>query len=382
MTRLQDIKTALRRWYEAQSRDLPWRKNTDPYPVWISEIMLQQTRVETVRPYFTRFLEKWPTLESLADAEPESLRAAWSGLGYYRRASLMLKAAQILVADYDGTWPKTAAELKKLPGFGAYTAGALASIAFDEPVAAVDGNVMRVIARLEAIEGDVSKGPANARIWGFAEQLAQCEQGSSQEHAPGNHSQALIELGALLCTAKSPKCEICPISKQCKALAQNRVQNIPPPRIRPKRKTIELTALVALTKKGVVLQQRPSPGILADLWCAPLLEGDLAPDSVLDEASRKWNWTLDKAEDAGRLKHVLTHRDLLIRLVRVYGREPVPEFRVTRLSELSQLGLPSVASKILEASLSDEELGDTILPGRKTMRHSSPSNNNTETSRP
>jgi len=368
MPRMQEIKLALLQWYAEHRRDLPWRKSTEPYPVWVSEIMLQQTRVDTVLPYYAQFLEKWPTLEALASADPEMVRAAWSGLGYYRRAQLMLKAAHTLVHDYGGQWPTTAEDLKKLPGFGAYTSGAIASIAFDQAVAAVDGNVLRLIARIDEIEGDVSKGKPNAKVWQVAQVLAETPT-SKSKHA-GDLTQALIELGALVCTAKSPKCNDCPLVDHCKAYAQNRVNEIPPPRARPKRKSIELTALIASTPEGIVFQQRPPTGILAQLWCPPLLEGDLPADAVMDEAERRWGWTLDGAEEAGRVQHILTHRDLLIRVVRVYARESVPTSRTVLLSELDQLGMPSAASKMLAVGLREEELGKVVLPGRKTIKKS------------
>ena len=330
--------------------------------------MLQQTRVETVIPYYERFLREFPNLESLAEAEEETVRAAWSGLGYYRRAKLMHQAAAHLVTEQASQWPTNAKALQKLPGFGRYTSGAVASIAFDEPVAAVDGNVMRVIARLQAIEEDATKGKANAQVWEFAENLAQTKLSPKQKMSAGDFTQAMIEFGALVCTAKSPKCSECPVLADCLAHEKGIQGQIPPPRPRAKRKTIELTAILCFQDDTVVMEQRPAKGIFAELWCLPLLEGDLEPDAALDEIERRWNWGVDHAQSLGQIKHVLTHRDVMVRLVQIrpaFSKLPA-KLRTVKLQELDQLGIPSVTSKLLAAGLPATVLARTELPGRKT----------------
>lgn len=369
MKRTQRLRRGLLNWYREAKRDLPWRGRTDPYEIWISEIMLQQTRVDTVIPYYKEFLSKFPTLEALAQAEDETVRAAWSGLGYYRRAKLMHRAADHLVREHQGQWPSTAKELQKLPGFGRYTSGAVASIAFDEPVAAVDGNVMRVIARLQAIETDVSKGKANTEVWEFAQRLAVAQIDAPASETAGDFTQAMIELGATMCTSKSPDCEACPVSAECRAFKKNLQHQIPPPRPRPKRKTVELTAIVCHRSRSIVLEQRPATGIFADLWCLPLLEGHLEADVSLDELERRWNWSCDHAEDVGLIKHVLTHRDVIVRLISVQTSSELPTgFRRVELEKLNELGIPSITSKLLEAGLPDSVLGTVRLPGRKTKK--------------
>ncbi len=357
------MRSALLAWYRDHRRDLPWRKSRDPYRVWISEVMLQQTRVETVVPYYERFLARWPTVEALAAADPAEVQAAWSGLGYYRRARLMLDAAAEMVRAFRGAVPRDFAALLQLPGFGRYTAGAVASIAFDVEKPAVDGNVQRVLARIYGIEGDVSTGEPNAAVWAKAESLAKGE-------APGDLNQALIELGATICTPRAPKCLLCPVQKACVAHRTQRMDAIPPPRKRAARSSIERTALLVLDGSRVILERQPKDGLFADLWCLPMLDGRLEADQVSDEAERKYRWRLDRIEDAGDVKHVLTHRDILMRIVRVSLRESEieiePPLRRVDLREMEKLGVPSMTTRALSASLPPTLLAEIVLPGRRS----------------
>lgn len=373
------IKTAILKWYFENQRELPWRGQTDPYAVWISEIMLQQTRVETVRPYFRDFLERFADLESLARATDEEVRAAWSGLGYYRRAKLMHQAAKFLVEERGSVWPRTAAELQKLPGFGRYTSGAVASIAFDESVAAVDGNVQRVIARLHGIRDDVTKGPGQKAVWQIAEELATKKPGAHVPFQAGDWTQSLIELGALVCKAKSPLCSSCPVREECVAAKNNWQSEIPPPKKRISRKVVHFTAIVFVQDQSIAMMQRPTKGIFAELWCLPLLEGSIEADAIHDELEQKWQWSVDKAVNVGHIKHVLTHRDVLIDLVRVYSTDPLPTpFRCLELSDLSNFGIPSVTSKLLKEALPPELLYDIRLPGRRTTQSNKKNANQTD----
>ena len=362
MNQYTKIKTAILSWYFENQRDLPWRGLTDPYAIWISEIMLQQTRVETVRPYFQDFLDRFSDLHSLAEASDEEVRAAWSGLGYYRRAKLMHQAAKFLVKEREGMWPRTASELQQLPGFGRYTSGAVASIAFNEAAAAVDGNVQRVLARLEGIRDDVTKGSGQKAIWRIADELASKKLGSDFPFRAGDWTQSLIELGALVCKAKSPLCKSCPVRDECVAAKNDWQSEIPPPKKRTARKSVHFTAIVLIQGRSIAMIQRPAKGIFADLWCLPLLEGQIEADAVHDEIERIWNWNVDKAINLGGLKHVLTHRDVYIDLVRVYSTDPIPaSFRQIELDELSNFGIPSVTSKLLKQSLQDHFLCQNYL---------------------
>ncbi|MCC7386005.1 MAG: A/G-specific adenine glycosylase [Deltaproteobacteria bacterium] len=356
---ISSVRADLLTWYRSTRRDLPWRRLRDPYAVWVSEVMLQQTRVDTVIPYFERFLRRWPTVRALASADPEDVRAAWSGLGYYRRAALMLGAAQRIVAEHDGTLPRDPMALRALPGFGAYTAGAVASIAFDQPVPAVDGNVARVIARLEALEGDVMSGPTHAVIWRLAADLSPGE-------SPGELTQALMELGALLCTPQSPRCDRCPLARRCRALALRRTGEIPPPRRRAKRRTLPITALVARTQAGaVLLEKRPSRGLFAGLWSVPLLDGHLTATDAARAVANRAHVELSGALILGELTHVLTHRELVMQVhsARMTTRRDDDAVRAVPIAELCRLGIPSVTSRTLALSLSEEERA--LLPGRK-----------------
>src|SRR5215212_5496516 len=197
-------------WYDAHAADLPFRRTHDPYRIWLSEIMLQQTQVTTVIPYFERFLARFPTVESLAAAPLDDVLKLWEGLGYYSRARNLHRAAQHIVTDHGAHFPTTAIELQALPGIGRYTAGAIASIAYNEPVAVLDGNVMRVLTRLYDIADDIAAPATQKRLWTLAESLV------PPDH-PGNFNQAMMELGRTICKPRQPLCAACPVSAHCLA---------------------------------------------------------------------------------------------------------------------------------------------------------------------
>jgi A/G-specific adenine glycosylase len=323
--------------------------------------MLQQTRVDTVIPYYERFLARWPDVRALAAATPDQVRAAWSGLGYYRRARLMMEAAASMVRDHGGQVPGDYAALRALPGFGRYTAGAVASIAFDLDTPAVDGNVMRVLARIEGIEGDVTGGEGNARVWAKAEALSKGE-------SPGELNQALIELGAIVCAPRAPKCMLCPVRAWCAAHRSGDPESIPPPKKRARRSEIERTVLVVVDDATVILERQPADGLFAELWCLPMLDGRLEGDQICDEAERKYGWRIDRVEDAGEMKHVLTHRDILMRIVRAsLQRRVCIEAPLARVSvhELGAIGVPSVTTRALRVGL-PAALSGAEMPGRRT----------------
>ena len=245
-------------WFAREKRDLPWRRTRDPYRIWISEAMLQQTRVETVIPYYGRFLEAFPTVEDLARADEDAVLAAWSGLGYYRRARALHAAARAIVERHGGRFPDDVERLLALPGIGPYTAGAVASIAFGRREALVDGNVRRVLSR---VFGETEE----SRIGSLARSLVPAEE-------PGEWNQALMELGALVCASRDPACERCPISGLCVARKEGRIAELPSPKARPS--TIEVDAVVlAATRNGRwLLERRPSEGRMAGMWQMPTVE--------------------------------------------------------------------------------------------------------------
>jgi A/G-specific adenine glycosylase len=333
------LRGALLSWYRRAKRDLPWRHSRDPYAIWVSEIMLQQTRVETVIPYFRRFVEAWPDAAALAAAEPDRVRAAWSGLGYYRRAELMLRAAAAIVERHGGRLPDDPEALAALPGFGAYTTGAVASIAFDRPLPAVDGNVRRVLARIAGLEGAAIDDP-------IAELAAALAPGES----PGEWTQALMELGALICTPRSPRCDRCPVGDRCLARARGAQGRIPAKKQRPARRVVQLTAVVIRQGgRAVLLEQRPLGGLFGGLWCPPLLEGHLDQAEVARAIGPRCALSPDAASQLAELTHRLTHRDLVVRVVSAArrGRRPATGLTAVPPGELDQLGVPTFTRRIL-----------------------------------
>ena len=288
------LRSMLMAWYERSHRDLPWRKSRDPYSIWVSEVMLQQTRVAVVVERFTAFLDQFPTLQALAAAEEQEVLALWSGLGSYRRARMMHKAAQFVVAHCGGVLPRRSAELRLLPGIGAYTAAAIASIAFGEAVAVVDGNVERVLYRLAGWETGVRAGSAalKRKVGDVASELMDTER-------PGDFNQALMELGATVCLPRSPLCLVCPFSTDCSTRGEHRR----PPR--PPMLSREIAHALALrTKHGpsrgrgadkgreprpreVLLEQRPaSATVMPGMWELPQLREAAVPDNELRLAVR------------------------------------------------------------------------------------------------
>ena len=332
-------------WYAACRRDLPWRRTRDPWAVWVSEIMLQQTRVDTVMPYFERFMARFPTPLALAEAPEDEVLAAWSGLGYYRRARMLHAGARAVALQ--PSIPSTREGLLELPGIGRYTAGAIASIAFDERVGLVDGNVARVLARIFAIDDDMRRGGMKR-----AEQLAEA---LVPAKAPGDWNQALMELGAMICTPRSPACERCPVAASCRAHADGRVAELPVLGEKVKPKPQRVQSLVARTKDGrVLLARRRSEGLFGGLWEPPSIDGD--------EAAREGlfgRFPLASAVLAGQVTHVLSHRRLTVDvhaalLTKVPSRPKLPEVyeaaRVFDEAALAGLGISTLARKILRAA--------------------------------
>jgi A/G-specific adenine glycosylase len=367
MEETAERRARLLEWYRANRRDLPWRRTRDPYAIWVSEVMLQQTRVDTVVPYYERFLARWPTVESLAAAPREEVRAAWSGLGYYRRLELMLRAAEAVVQEHRGRLPDDERALLSLPGFGRYTAGAVASIAHDRPAPAVDGNVARVLARVFAIPGDAMTGAAHAAIWARAAELAPGE-------APGELTQALIELGALRCTPRAPRCGECPIAAGCRARLEGLVEAIPAPRRRPARSRVELTSILSLTDEGVLLERQPEGGLFASLWLLPSLPGRMEGAELADAVESRLGARPSRIELAAELTHVLTHRELALRVFRVEAALSTcaPPLARVRLDALDGLGLPSITARALKAALPRSVTAKATLPGRRTRRSTDP----------
>lgn len=290
-------------WYEKNKRDLPWRLTKDPYHIWVSEIMLQQTRVDTVIPYFERFIEQFPTLEHLADADEESVLKAWEGLGYYSRARNLHSAVREVKQKYGGVVPDTEEEISKLKGVGSYTAGAILSIAYGKPVPAVDGNVMRVLSRILLIENDVTKVKTKQLFEEIAHKLI-------PKNAASSFNQALMELGALICTPKSPGCLLCPVMEHCRAFHEGVQTELPVKTKQKPPKEVDVAVAVLENDNGqFLIVKRPNQGLLANLWEFPNCESNGANKKAALQQflESKWNVHLEIDQHVLTFSHTFSH---------------------------------------------------------------------------
>ena len=337
--------SSLLAWYDRAKRDLPWRRTRDPYAVWISEAMLQQTRVEAVEGHWRRFLAALPSVADLAAADEARVLALWSGLGYYRRARALQAAARALVERHGGRFPRTREELLALPGIGPYTAGAVLSIAFDLPEPLVDGNVARVLSRRFALDGEHGSGALQRELWALAAELM-------PRRRAGDWNQALMELGATLCTPRAPRCGACPWGGECQARAQELTEVLPRPRARPA--TIDVALSIALTRRGgaVLLRQRPGGGRMAGLWEFPTREEPPADGgaSGLFPADFGLPLVLDEAESLGALTHAITRHRIRARVFPARLAGPLPAAGEAALwierERLDELALTGMARKV------------------------------------
>lgn len=342
---------ALLDWYDRHHRELPWRttpgeqangRRADPYHVWLSEIMLQQTTVQAVKPYFQSFLQQWPSVAALAGAPVDDIMKAWAGLGYYSRARNLKKCADIVVSEHAGRFPDTEAALKTLPGIGDYTAAAIVAIAFDRHAAVVDGNIERVISRLQMIDEPVRA--VKAQIRAIMADLTPSDR-------PGDFAQAMMDLGATICTPKRPTCSLCPIGAGCKAFRESDPERYPvkpPKRKKPVRRG---AAYVAVAPDGaVLLRRREEKGLLAGMsevptsgWTARQ-DGGLGPEHAPFEA--EWRST-------GSIAHVFTHFELRLDVYRadVASREPPTDGWWVPQDNLSGEALPTVMKKAIATAI-------------------------------
>lgn len=317
---LEEIAGPLLAWYDGNARILPWREEPSPYRVWVSEIMLQQTRVEAVKPYFERFTAELPDIRSLAVCQEERLLKLWEGLGYYNRVRNMQKAAQAVMEAYGGAMPGDYEALLGLPGIGHYTAGAIASIAFGIPVPAVDGNVLRVLSRLTVCGDDILKQSVKNR---WEEEVRNV----IPKDRPGDFNQALMELGAVVCVPNGmPKCEQCPLRELCRAKRQGSVLDYPKKTQKKARKLEDRTVLVIREGQRTAIRRRPEKGLLAGMYELPNLEGHLSRTEVLTYLKEKKlsPIRIQKLEEA---KHIFSHIEwhmigYLIRVEEPEGGEP------------------------------------------------------------
>lgn len=296
----QNMTEQLLKWYDAHARILPWRENPEAYRVWISEIMLQQTRVEAVKPFFDRFLKALPTIQSLAEASEDELLKLWEGLGYYNRVRNMQKAAKIVMEEYGGALPADYEKLLKLPGIGHYTAGAIGSIAFGIPMPAVDGNVLRIWSRIHADDGDILSQSVKHRMEEEIRQIIPADRA-------GDFNQALIELGAIVCVPNGKaKCEECPAAEFCKARALGIIEELPKKKKARARRIEERTVLVLRDGDKVAIRKRPGKGLLAGLYELPNLEGHLTEEETLAYV-KGLSLSPIRIQPLAEAKHIFSH---------------------------------------------------------------------------
>lgn len=319
MPKLAPIAPPLLAWYHKNRRILPFREEPTPYHIWVSEIMLQQTRVSAALPYYHRFMRELPTITALAAAEEEKLHKLWQGLGYYSRVRNLQKAAAIVVEKYGGELPASYEELKQLPGIGEYTAGAIASIAFGLPQLAVDGNVLRVFSRLLASEADIAKPETKKEL------SAQVKTQQPPAEA-GDFNQALMELGALVCTPGTPKCEDCPLQGLCHGHKQGIADLLPRKAAAKPKQVLPVCVLLVRCGTDIFLFQRPKKGLLAGLWGPFTLEGTYTKEEAEQLLARQLP-SMEMQEELPRAQHVFTHKiwQLYGWACRVPAGTPVPK---------------------------------------------------------
>ena len=351
---------ALLPWFDRNRRDLPWRRNRSPYATWISEIMLQQTRVDTVKPYFERWMERFPDAETLAAADEQEVLRLWEGLGYYSRARSLHKAAKLITAEYGGTLPRDPAVLRTLPGIGEYTAGAIASIGFGEPAAALDGNIRRILTRFYDIDMPIRTPQTEKRLWQLAEENLDRER-------PGDFNEALMDLGSAICLPENPKCLLCPIAADCLALKNGTVSERP---VQIKAEPIPhyiVTAAVIPDPKGerFLLARRPPKGMLGGLWEYPggkQESGESLEDCIRREIREELDTEISPGASFGVYKHAYTHFKVTLHafICRITDGDPKPlaasELGWFTREELSGLPMGKIDRMISERLKNTNEL--------------------------
>jgi A/G-specific adenine glycosylase len=372
---LSEFRKQLLGWFRQFQRDLPWRRTKDPYRIWLSEIMLQQTRVAAVIPYYERFLERFPDVRALADAPQEEVLRLWSGLGYYSRGRNLQRAAQQIVAKHGGVFPQTEEEVLDLPGIGRYTAAAILSIAFGAKHAVLDGNVARVLARLGAIRGELR----DAKRW---QALQKSADGLLDPKSPSDWNQGMMELGAMICTPRSPQCLLCPVSRFCQARQLGLTESIPEKRKVRARMDITLAAAVIVDARGRTMLLPPPhesrkqatheevAALVSKMWHFPTISVKKNPAGELQELlsqllSLPAKETMLRLEPLSKGRHSVTYRDitLLPFRVRIPKLPRISGVKAISLSELaspSSLAVSNLTRKVARAALADSALG----PGR------------------
>ncbi|HWX19417.1 MAG TPA: A/G-specific adenine glycosylase [Candidatus Binatia bacterium] len=303
-------------WFARHARDLPWRRARAPYAIWVSEIMLQQTQVKTVLPYWERWMRALPTLSALAKAKPERIHKLWEGLGYYSRVRNLQAAARLMLKRHDGRFPENFTDLLALPGIGRYTAGAICSIAFNQPAPILDGNVIRVLTRLFGVRGDPRKKRVNTTLWNLAEALVQQAAKSSATRACSHLNQSLMELGALVCTPKQPQCGICPVADCCVACLQGRVEQLPALQPRARSTERRFVAFIVRKRGRLMARQRPAGVVNAHFWEFPNTEVGFRETDLNKVARQTLGVKPVRLEPLCTIKHTITRYRITLEVVR------------------------------------------------------------------
>ena len=374
--KISDLVTELLEWYSKNARDLPWRQTKDPYGVHVSEVMLQQTQVHTVIPYWKRWMEALPDIRSLARAKPEKLHKLWEGLGYYSRVRNLQKAALVIVERHGGRFPTRFEDVLELPGVGRYTAGAVCSIAFNQAKPILDGNVMRVLCRLFGVEGDPRAPKTNESLWRLAEQLVEQadlkgnRNGGGTDHPVSELNQSLMELGALICTARQPRCGECPVSGICVARKENRVGELPRRIPRPPAVARRFMAFVVEQTGRFLVRQRPAEVVNAHFWEFPNLEILGGKTNPKDVSRKVLGGTMESVKPLCAIKHTITRYRITLEVFEAvakrHGKPRVSGGQWVSVAELHRLPLTSAHKKILQ--LMDLRMGEDRRGRSFTLR--------------
>lgn len=331
-------------WYDQHARTLPWRGIHDAYRTWVSETMLQQTRVETVLGYYDRFLQRFPTIADLAAAPEDDVLKLWEGLGYYSRARNLHKGAQQVMADFGGTIPAEVDQLRRISGIGPYTAGAIASIAFDQPVPAVDGNVIRVVSRLTGIRENVGIPSVRRMLEAQAADLVPAQR-------PGDFNQAMMDLGATVCMPGTPACEKCPLHSLCDACAAGDAEDLPVlPRKNPP-KVIDYAVCLIFSGDRVLMRQRTET-MLHGLWVFPMVEGTPTLRQLPAAVKKLTKFAVTDTQSAGEAKHVFTHQIWQMQLYTMHVSETADApagYRFVPVKEMNSLAIPTAVKAAVKA---------------------------------
>lgn len=355
---------ALTNWFSEHKRPFPWRQTNNPYPIWVSEIMLQQTRADQMVPYFERFMEDFPSIYALDNASMDQLLKLWEGLGYYRRARLMKACAHQIVSAHNGQFPADYTKLRALPGLGDYTAAALASLAFEIPKGVVDGNVLRVVARHESLPLDVKKKPAKRAIQQFMDELV-CQ------NKPSIINQAVMELGATICTPRNPRCNLCPLQRSCSSFLSNRTEDFPIVSKKPAIPHHDIVVGVIRRKNQVLVAKRPEMAMLGGLWEFPggkSENNETLEESLHRELHEELGLRVAIGEPLPVIRHAYTHFRISLHgfWCSISSGSPSPhsatELRWADIRTLAKLAFPRANRKLTNAVIQVLKSADTFPP--------------------